>query len=457
MKNSLKIMKIMSALFIILPVILLTYCGGGGGETIILPPSPWSYPAGPTDNISPDGSDVDSPEISMDDNGNAIIVWRQLSGANEALFMSEYRNGTWSHPADLNDYISPDGNSAYGIEVAMDNNGNAIIAWNGIYKSEYRNGAWTHPADLTDTISQSANSSPEVAMDDNGNAIIVWSIGTFHIYMSEYRNGEWTTPAKINPSGNNHAHSPQVAMDNNGNAIIVWEQYLGNYRIYKSEYRNGTWTHPTDIFDYISPYGIYSTKHPEVAMDNNGNAIIVWSQWTGTDSQIFMSEYRDGTWKHPADLTDNISPDGGGTERPQIAMDNNGNAIIVWSQGIDTDLQIFMSEYRNGTWKHSADLTDYINFSGGNSGHSDLAMDDNGNTIIIWNYFISGIGSKLFMSEYRNNTWTHPADFNDSFFTEGSSNGGYSYKVAMDNNGNAIIVWVQSDGNNNQIFKSEFR
>lgn len=218
--------------------------------------------------------------------------------------------------------------------------------------------------------------------------------------MSEYRNGEWTPPVKINPT-EQHAHSPQVAMDNNGNAIIIWEQYVGNYRIFKSEYRNGTWVHPKNIFDYISPYVIYKVYNSEVAMDDNGNAIIVWSQRTGTDSQIFMSEYRNGTWKHPADLTDNISPDGSFTSNPRVAIDNNGNAIIIWTQ------------------------------------------------------FINGVGTKFFMSEYRNNTWTHPADLNDNILPEGSPSGGY--RVAMDNNGDAIIVWVQSDGDNNQIFKSEFR
>jgi len=37
------------------------------------------------------------------------------------------------------------------------------------------------------------------------------------------------------------------------------------------------------------------------------------------------------TWIHPADPTYNISPEGGEAFNPQVAMDDSGNAIIVWS------------------------------------------------------------------------------------------------------------------------------
>jgi len=51
-------------------------------------------------------------------------------------------------------------------------------------------------------------------------------------------------------------------------------------------------------------------------------------------------------WKHPASITDNISPDGSWVRHQQVAMDNNGNAIIAWNQSDGTNLQIFKSEYR---------------------------------------------------------------------------------------------------------------
>ncbi len=430
----------------------------------------WTHPSSLSDNISPDGQNAYTPQVAMDDNGNAVIVWRQFDGSNNRqIFKSEYRSGTWTHPSSLSDNISPDGQDASIPQVAMDDNGNAIIVWSQsdgsnyqIFKSEYRSGTWTHPSSLTDNISPDGQdaSTPQVAMDDNGNAVIVWyqSDGSnYQIFKSEYRSGSWTHPASlsdnISPDGQN-ASLPQVAMDDNGNAIIVWSQYDGsNYQIFKSEYRSGTWTHPASLSDNISPDG-QNASLPQVAMDDNGNAIIVWYQSDGSNSQIFKSEYRSGAWTHPASLSDNISPDGQDAYAQQVAMDDNGNAIIVWRQSDGSNSQIFKSEYRSGTWTHPASLSDNISPDGQYASLPRVAMDDNGNAVVVW-YQSDGSNSQIFKSEYRAGSWAHPASLTDNISPDGQN--ASVPQVAMDDNGNAVIVWSQSDGSNLQIFKSEYR
>jgi hypothetical protein len=357
----------------------------------------------------------------MDNKGNALIVWSQcdelLCVGNYQIFKSEYRNGSWTHPSGLSDNISPDGEWTLYPQVEMDDNGNAIIVWSQsdgsdyqVFKSEYRNGSWTHPATLSDNISPNGQDAihPQVAMDNNGNAIIVWSqsdgINT-QIFKSEYRNGSWTHPAtlsdNISPNGED-AGNPQVAMDNNGNAVIVWNQRDGSFlhQIFKSEYRNGNWTHPANLSDNISPYG-GGPRDPQVAMDDNGNAIIVWSQSDLSYDQIFMSEYRNGSWTHPSDILDNISPDGGAAQYPQVAMNDNGNALIVWQGYGDSNGQIFKSEYRNGSWTHPSDSVDNISPDGGYATFPWVAMDNNGNVVIVWQQSANDTIFRIFKSEFR--------------------------------------------------------
>jgi len=375
----------------------------------------WVHPADLSDSISPDGSGTGQPEVAMDDNGSAIVVWDQNDGGNPQIFMSEYRGGAWTDPSDLSDNISPDGQWAYFSEVAMDDNGNAIVVWRQsdgsrwqVFMSEYRSGAWSHPADVADNISPDGQNAgwPQVAMDDNGNAIVAWeqNNGSLNqLFMSEYRGGAWTHPADlsddISPDGQ-WAGAQQVAMDDHGIAIIVWNQSDGSSnQVFMSEYWGGAWTHPADLSDNISPDG-QSTSEPQVAMDNHGNAIIVWNQSDGSSSQVFMSEYRGDAWTHPADLSDNISPDGQSTSEPQVAMDDNGNAIIVWHQSDGSSDQIFMSEYRGGLWTHPVDLSDNISPNGQSAEQPRAAMDDNGNAIVAWRQH-DGINWQIFMSERR--------------------------------------------------------
>ena len=192
-------------------------------------------------------------------------------------------------------------------------------------------------------------------------------------------------------------------MDNNGNAIITWQGSDGsNPQIYKSEYRSGSWTHPSGPSDNISPDG-YDVQESQVAMDDNGNAILTWYQFiNATDFQIFKSEYRDGSWTHPSGLNDYISPGDYIAAGPQVAMDNNGNAILTWYQSdSDSNFQIFKSEYRDGGWTHPSSITDNISPDGYHAVSSQVAMDNNGNAIIVWQQYVSATITQVFKSEYR--------------------------------------------------------
>ncbi|HHO76731.1 MAG TPA: hypothetical protein ENN05_09930 [Deltaproteobacteria bacterium] len=422
----------------------------------------WKHPSDLADNISPDEQDAWlDVQVAMDNNGNALIVWSQSGGSHHQIFKSEYRSGTWTHPQDVTEHISPDGPDATDSpQVAMDNNGNALIVWhqsdgstNLIFKSEYRSGVWTHPQALTEYISLDGKyaESPQLAMDDSGNALIVWEQhngSNWQIFKSEYRSGAWTDPSAVSEGGS--VIDPQVAMDDSGNALIVWSQDAGHLnQVFMSEYRGGAWTDPVNISQ-----SEHTAECAQVVMDNNGNALIVWYQSDGDNLQTFKSEYRSGEWTHPSGLADNISPDGQDAYVPQVAMDASGNALITWDQTVDGgNLQIYKSEYRDGGWTHPAGPEDSIS-PDGDAYNNQVAMNAGGNAVIVWEEY-DGVASRILKSEYRGGVWTPPEGLDDGISPDGQDPD--FPRVAMDALGNALIVWCQDDGSRRQIFKSEYR
>ncbi|HEA64552.1 MAG TPA: hypothetical protein ENI02_00190 [Candidatus Aminicenantes bacterium] len=506
----------------------------------------WIHPSSLSDNISPDGTDVAmfGVAISMDNNENAIILWRQKDDSgNYQIFMSEYRNGVWLHPSSLSDNISPDSTDARDPEVLMDNNENAVIVWqqkddignDQIFMSEYRYGVWIHPSSLFDNISpDSADAShPKVSMDNNGNAVIVWQqkddIGNDQIFMSEYRNGAWIHPSSlsdnISPDGWG-AEGPEVSMDSNGTTIIVWQKKDNSDidRVFKSEYRDGAWIHPSSLSDSISPEGDNVT-YVNIAMDENGNAITVWVLHNtfsgGFIGDIFTSEYRNGSWNNPfclyspkdihgyyplgADVNIAMNNKGdaivfsylnGGFEGqdiiiksyqssewtnprwidsfydgsvdtskgfPSVVISDNGDAIIVWSGSDNTIFRggksrLFKSEYRNEEWNHASSAEDYFNYyqHDFNISSYDVAIDNSGNTIIVWSQKDDKGNFQIFKSEYSNGEWTHPSPLSDNISPDNTDARGP--KISMDDNGNTIIVWRQiDDKGNDQIYMSYYR
>lgn len=428
----------------------------------------WTQPNSITDNISPDGQDASFSSVAVDNAGNTIIVWVQFDGLNNQVFKSEYRNGTWSNPSSINDNISPDGQDAIAPQVAMDNNGNAVIAWmqfNGfnfqVYKAEYRNGTWSYPVDLDDNISPDGQdvSAPQIAMNDNNEIVIAWSQNdglNSQVFKAEYRAGIWTTPSSlddnISPSSE-YADDPKIALNDNGNAIITWVGLDGsNFQIFKSEYNAGVWSNPSSLSDHIS-LGGQDCDPPAIAMDAQGNAIIVWSQSDSANTQVFKAEYRSGAWTTPSTLSDNISPDGQSTSSAQVAISND-HAVIVWVQSDGVAAQIFKSEYDNGVWINPTNLNDNISPNDQDARYPFITTDFKNNFLITWNQADDTSFNQVFRATNQNGVWTIPSSLADNITPDGQN---VDHVTSAMGDQGSIIVWEQPDGANYQIFKAEYR
>jgi hypothetical protein len=458
-----------------------TFEGSGSiNITVTCDARAWNHPTTYFDTFADPLRDIGNQEVAMDDRGNKIVAWQQEdSDGDEQVYIAMYQNGTWTKPSNAEDYISLNPDSAVDdVALAMNGDGDAIVAWlqfdgsdEQVYISEYRNGSWTHPSSLTDdhiSIDGQDAYEVEVAMDEDGNTLVVWNQydGTEdQIYFSEYRDGTWTHPTSltddhISIDGEN-AYEGEVAMDDNGNAIIAWIQHDGtNDQVFIGEYRDGTWSFPSSLTDdHISIDG-QDSYDVEVAMSNAGNAVVTWIQYDGSNDQAYRSKYRNGTWIHPTDLmTDHFSPAGEDVYNIELAMDNLGDAVITWEQYDGDHDQIYMSELRDGTWTNPTDLEDTISFAGTSAEDEPaVAMDDNGNAIIAWsqNLFSAGV---VYISEYRNGSWVHPtfADFVGPLDKNGRD--ADDVAVAMSNNGEAIIAWEQDEPGDDYdvLFVSEYK
>jgi hypothetical protein len=398
--------------------------------------------------ISGAGNNASAPQVAMDNKGNAIIAWYQSDGTYSRIYRSEYRSGAWGAAT----VISSAGKDAYSPRIAMDNNGKAIMVWfqmDGssarIFRTEYKGTSWTTPAAIS--TSGRPTCEQQAFMDKNGNAIIVWrqnDSGKERIYRTELRGSSWSTPAPISDLATS-AYNPQAAMDNNGNAVIVWKQTdASDMRVLKTEYRSGAWNAPLAI----SPTGTDACSFlvgPLVDMDDNGNAIIAWHQSDGTNVRVYKKEYRSGAWSATPDI---VSNPGSNASVPNLSMDNLGNAVLTWLQSDGSNTLVYRQEYRLGTWLPVPIVTSiyWVDAYG-----PDIATDNNGNILVTW-YALDSGKNRVFRSEYRGGSWNLAPTPVSNASTDASA-----AQSASDDNGCSLIVWQQSDGTNQRIYRSDYR
>ncbi len=336
----------------------------------------WSGPVVISSIPSQPYSSAYRPSVTMDNNGNAIIVWEQW--LSNSLIITEYRNGVWSTPRIFNNLNNISGRHS----VAMNDQGYAVIAWesnNTIYNSEYINGFWSGPMQIS-AANKDVND-PIVKINDIGNGIIVWSEDNFmSIASSELVQGVWSVPNTIGSTGNNIT-TPDLGMDSNGNAIVVWEKSVGTglRQIYKNEFNNNTWSGEQSV----STSGVF-VINSDLALSANGNAVITWQQTNNNVYQIYQTSYTNGNWDTPMP----VSLAGIRSINPYIKMDSNGDAILVWNEDNGTNMQVMMSQLIGGSWTNNS----YFTISGNslNPVVFDIDMNSSGNAIFVWGQSDSG-------------------------------------------------------------------
>lgn len=326
------------------------------------------------------------PDIAFDGLGNAFAVWRQSDGVTEHIWANRYQPGSgW----DTAQPIESNSGTASAPRVVADGSGNVIAVWpqadsasNDIWANRYTptDGWDTTNAILIETDAGDANA-PKIAMDSNGNAIAVWhqrNSGYDEIRANRYTfNGTWSDAVTIDNGDPSSANNPLIAFDGNGNGFVVWHESGGGgtSNIWSNRYIPGSgWDSAEKIEnDETNPaYGL------DMDVDDQGNAIAIWSQWAGGYFSIVANRYVTGSgWGNP-ELIETLDEE---VSIGHVKIDTNGNAVAIWRQRINSEFSIWANRYVNGEGWGTAELLenkDIVAYA------PSLAMDGEGKCMAVW-------------------------------------------------------------------------
>jgi len=374
--------------------------GGGSGAT-----KTW----GVAEPIHDDGT---APEVAVDPAGNAVAVWSQPGGISSSRYTP---GGEWGAP----ETISGSSQALDTATVAMDADGNAVAVWSQFF--------------VRSNIFCEA-SGPQIAMSVNGSAFAVWAQfdGTREdVWSSRYTRGEgWRFPERIETNSASRVSGPQVAVDPNGNAVAVWAHSDGTrYDIWSNRYTPSSGWGSTAR--RIETDNAGDALEPQLAVDTEGNAAVVWTQFDGMTFDVWSNRYTLGTgWGTPERIE---NEDKGDASNPHIGVDAHGTAVAVWAQ-FDGKRDIWSNRYTPGTGWGAAERIEANDL--GDAREPRIAVDPNGSAVVVWKQ-PDGTGEKIWSNRYTPSTGWGGAQRIDSDDTSTRTGA----RVAIDANGNAVAVW----------------
>jgi hypothetical protein len=241
----------------------------------------------------------------------------------------------------------------------------------------------------------------------------------------------WSTPMRLYMGETNSDHSaPKIAINSRGDAMVVWQQDAPGRKIWAQPYVAGSgWGTATAIT------GTEDGWRPQVGLDDEGNAIALWAEelWTQDDNPVGfavrIAHYEAGSgWQAPTKV--NEIPRWSTGE--QVLLDAHGNITVAWL----SDSGLWANRYeREIGWGTPTLLA-------AEAGHEPrIATDGEGNVVVAWQQFVAQATEFWAVRYDVEDGWGSPAQIDSD-----TASNVHSLQIASDKLGNTLAVWQQRDG-----------
>lgn len=151
----------------------------------------------------------------------------------------------------------------------------------------------------------------------------------------------WLSAEPIETNGAGQSLNPQIAIDDDGNAVAISTQSDGTrLRLWSSRFTAGTgWSAAIPVGSGDAG----DAKNARIVVDASGNALAVWQQSDGSRDAIWANRYfADIGWIGASVIDDsNADP----ASAPQISIDAAGNALVVWNQSDGTQDNVWSNHF----------------------------------------------------------------------------------------------------------------
>jgi hypothetical protein len=292
-----------------------------------------------------------------------------------------------------------------------------------------------------------------VVAGENGGFVVVWESdyqdgwgysvqGRRYLVNGSAASGEF----QVNSYTTGYQFDPEVAIDADGNFVVVWVSYYqdGSYESVHGQRYNADGSTAGDEFQ-VNTNTLGGQDSPAVGMSPNGDFVVVWESDTGDgsgDSVRCQLYNADGS---PAGSEFQVnSYTTGDQDDPEVAVDSSGNFVVVWEStaqddsGDSVQARIYTADGTGVTGELQVN-----SFTTGDQNEPRVVTDAGGSFVVVW-VGTGQDGSSYSIHGQRFNADGSPAgdEFQVNSYTTGSQD---SPAVASSQDGSFLVVWESAD------------
>ncbi len=399
----------------------------------------WTAPV----TLSAGGEDSSGAQVAVDADGDAVFTWVRSDGTNDRIQARARSAAGVLSPVQT---LSGPGRDASDPQVAVDADGDAVFTWlrfDGVtfrVQARARSAAGVLSAvqDLSDNTGSGVQ--PQVAVDTDGDAVFTWSHfdGTHFRIQGRARSAAGVlSPVQTLSAAGQTAFGHQVAVDATGDAVFAWHRFDGTAQRIQARARSAAGA--LGPVQTLSGAG-QTASSPQLDLDPDGDAVITWVRFDGTDNRIQALARSAAGVLSPVQT---LSAAGEDAFEHQVAVDATGDAVFTWSRFIGTHTRV-QTRARSAAGVLSAVQT--LSDPGANASGPQVGVDTDGDAVFAWRR--PDVGAN-FRVQGRARSAAGILGAVQTLSSAGQS--ASSPDLGVDADGDAIATWSRSDGTNERV------
>ena len=229
---------------------------------------------------------------------------------------------------------------------------------------------------------------PVIACDANGNFVVLWEEeadkeGRSNLFLRGYTprgNGRYG-PVKLNSPGSLNPGNPDIAMNARGDYIVLWQDEIDGARnIYGKAFDREGKILEEEFLISSAPAG-RKIGYPEGDLGDRGHFAVVWQEYDPDGEISLVKQRRGNLYARTISDEEPVHPDFDGYQgRPEAAVNNQGETVIVWEAVEKNRHEIFARGY--GPNAFDAQLLEGA--STADLRKPKIAMNNKGFFIVVW-------------------------------------------------------------------------
>ena len=311
------------------------------------------------------------------------------------------------------------------------------------------------------TYTTSFQNNISVAMDSDGDFVIVWQSfnqdgSSYSIYAQRYNNTGAAQGAefRVNTYTTSNQRDPSVAMDSDGDFVVVWRSFQDGSGdgIYAQRYDNTGAAQGAEF--RVNTYTTNYQLRPSVAIDSDGDFVVTWESYQdGNGYGIYPRRYYNTGAAQGDEFRVNTYTTNNQL-RPSVAIDSDGDFVVIWESYQDgSGYGIYAQRYNNTGTVQGAEFR--VNtYTTSEQSFLGVSMDSDGDFMVAWNSPQDGSSYGIYAQRYNNTGAAQGAEFRVNTYT---INNQQRPSVAMDSDGDFMVAWMSyQDGSASGIYAQRY-